>query len=543
MLIPVLAFAWGAVFLACNVGIQGAILPLSLAGAVVLGRSFTNQALPHMKWTAIQFMLLGLILTLSYGLNSYFYDVSFDGQWYHQDAIIFLKEGLWNPFLDPLLQNKMVSGENADWLNHYPKASWIAASAVYAYFDKIELGKSLNLLLLLASFCISFSYFLRKTRLSVLISLLLAGLLACSPSAFGQVFCYYVDGQISSMMLILTMLLLEQLENPGRTKGLIPIGLAFIYLVNLKFTALIYGCILLAAAFIWAIRFSPNKTKLKDLLIPYFTIFAAGFFIFGYPTYVRNTTEKGHPLYPIMGNGDAGEKLAQISYPVDFFSLNRFQKFYRSTFAVPQYVSGEDHPSIPKELFRFQHLDYYRVYYQNHQPVMMSPLGPVYGEFVVLFLPLLGYLVFLNRKNKAFIYISGVCLLSMIIFPDFWIYRYTPQLYFFYFIFLGFALVSTNKPAKFAGLVLSLVMLINVGINDYCNLQYNWWRSNEVRHEMQALAGKKIAVQRGWMLSFKYRLKEHGLPFEPLHTEDTRLTYIPFKSENGTGWKYALVGQ
>jgi hypothetical protein len=98
----------------------------------------------------VQFLGLATALSCTYALavvaSGTLYDLSVDGQYYHQAAIIAMHNG-W----DPLTQELPPAGENL-WIEHYPQGAWSHAAVLYRVMGRIEPAKALNLLLLLASF-------------------------------------------------------------------------------------------------------------------------------------------------------------------------------------------------------------------------------------------------------------------------------------------------------------------------------------------------------------------------------------------------------
>ena len=172
-------------------------------------------------------------------VSNSFYDVSFDGQWYHQDAVILLSEG-WNPFHDIALVNNQTSGNCAPYLNHYPKASWIIGAYLYKFSNSIQIAKAFNLVFIISAFLYCF-YFLKKWLNPSKTSLFICSfILSFSTIAFGQSLTYYVDGQIASLLLILIFLLIDYIKSEMSPSKLVLLSFLIFYGVNIKFTSLIY---------------------------------------------------------------------------------------------------------------------------------------------------------------------------------------------------------------------------------------------------------------------------------------------------------------
>jgi len=535
-LIPVCLFVISTLFLAVGFNINPFVFPLSVVtslGFIILYRNNRKNQIRHFFYLGI--LLFALLILLLY-LNNFFFDISFDGQWYHQDAIILLKEG-WNPFYDDLIHDSMVSGLNADYVNHYAKAPWFSAAAIYSFTGKIQLAKSVNGILLLSSFFITFSFLKRYVNIGSLLSLVISGLFAFSPLSFGQLHSFCVDGQLSSVLLIAGILALEHIITL-QDKKLVLLSLILIYFINIKFTGLIYGIILLSVILSWI--FIRYRKEFKKIFVIYSIVTLAGTFLLGYPTYSRNIIEKHHPFYPVLGPDNIGQDLVQVSYAKNFFSKNRFEKFFLSTFATPQYSSADRYPAVPKRLFNIQTIKYGFAYFKNHQPMILSPIGPVYGEFVLLFLPYSLLIIYLCRRKPEFLFLAGGCTLSIILFPEFWIYRYTPQLYFLYILFFVIGLKLTNRLLRYYGLMLIVVLCINTLLNNWFSFVYNYEQSKEIKNELAGLSNSKIIVRRGWIKSFEYRLKENKINYTIEETVDSSLIFVSFKADYFSKWTYHI---
>jgi hypothetical protein len=91
---------------------------------------------------------------LSLALSVFFYDFSWDGQWYHQAAIYHLESG-WNPILKPI---ETFDKNNDLSIVHFPKGSWYYAATVLSTFGNLEAGKSINWIVLFAAVFLCTAY-------------------------------------------------------------------------------------------------------------------------------------------------------------------------------------------------------------------------------------------------------------------------------------------------------------------------------------------------------------------------------------------------
>ena len=312
-----------------------------------------------------------------------FYDLSFDGQWYHQDAIIHLRNG-WNPFWDAPLAHETVSGFNANYVNHYAKAPWTLASAFYQTLPYIQWSKAGNLMWLATSYLVTLGALYRWTQ-RPFVSSMVALLLALSPVAVGQTLSFYVDGQLYSLLLILIIFLADIFIDGPSFYRWFSVGLAFIYLSNIKFTGLIYACVFFLGLLLIVVF--KHKKIWWNVLSRGALIFTLAFFVVGHCTYVRNWKDKGHPFYPLMGENNEGTRVAQVHYPKNFFELNPVQRWNAATFHYPGYTSPTDFPSHPKKMSHRKTVRETFSYYRLHQPMVIAPLGPFSAELILMMAP------------------------------------------------------------------------------------------------------------------------------------------------------------
>ncbi|BAY47545.1 hypothetical protein SAMD00079811_51630 [Scytonema sp. HK-05] len=126
-----------SIFFICNYTISTSIFIISflasIAYCLILSRILLPQSsFRHRLWIVTLFILTMLI---SIWISSAFYDLSWDGQVYHQKAVYHLANN-WNPF-------KAKVGDI--WVDHYAKGPWIYAASIYKLIGQIEVGKTFNI--------------------------------------------------------------------------------------------------------------------------------------------------------------------------------------------------------------------------------------------------------------------------------------------------------------------------------------------------------------------------------------------------------------
>lgn len=281
--------------------------PLSVGLTLVLTHYFIKQ-LNINNTRAAFFKCSGLLLfsiIAAIVIAGCFYDLSFDGQGYHQEAVYQMGHNHWNPFYEKLPD----SVNQAIWVNHYPKQSETGAAVIYALTGKIETGKAFNILLLIASFCLTYSFLKQYIGFSNSKAFFISLLFAFNPIAIHQVLTYLVDGQMASLLLCLLICCLWLYHDASWDKLLLFVFI-IIACINIKLTAIAFTGIF--------IIFLLLLLLLKKQFRAFWRIFTAAaistliaVIIVGFNPYVINTARYHNTFYPLFGE-----------HPVDIMTKN-----------------------------------------------------------------------------------------------------------------------------------------------------------------------------------------------------------------------------
>jgi hypothetical protein len=408
-----------------------------------------------------------LIISLLVFLMGTIYDKSWDGLTYHQKAIIELNNG-WNPVYKNLPYEAQHSKYYSRkitlnlWVNHYGKGSEIFAAVVMGLTKNIESGKVFNILLLLASFC-SVLYTLSKIGNWNYFWLAACSLAAAfNPIAVNQLFSYYLDGAVASLVLILVsqfILLLVPVDvNRIRTPWL-TIFFTAIILANFKFTGLIYlswisGCLLCLLFYLR--RF----VIIKRLIAVSFAAGIAAVFVTGFNPYVTNTKNFGHPFYPLAGNSSVDISAHNIPQPLKKF--NALGKLLASTFSRSENVDmNKSHQIKFKIPFTFSKQEI-RAF--QSEGIRLGGMGVLWsGLFCSAVLLSFVAVVRVRGRERLFLVVFLITILvSVIVNPVSWWARFVPQVWllpagvFFFLIF-----TQQNKALQRIAKLGAVLLLIN----------------------------------------------------------------------------------
>lgn len=276
-------------------------------------------------------LLLGTLVLCSICLAAwfsvFFYDMSFDGRWYHTDAILGLLRGV-----NPIYQQ--FSAPNVIFANHYPKATWYFAALVIHTFHNFQLGKIYNPLLIFASAAYA-AHFFRQLGLSGGYAKLLVAATALNPIAASQLTTYYIDGAMGSLMSLAVMIIVNLILHGAALDRLLFVLVASLA-ISIKFTGGAYVAVGILVLFV-APHLSPFRKALdrRHVLFADIGMAAAALFlgvmVMGYDPYITNARQGLHPLYPMMGPNKIDLIGGQL--PAELKGRNPAQKFLISFFS------------------------------------------------------------------------------------------------------------------------------------------------------------------------------------------------------------------
>ncbi len=450
------------------------------------------------------------ILLLSVAGSERVYDCSWDGQAYHQEAVIRLAEG-WNPF-----RQVCPSQPNAHTmqLQHFPKASWIAEAVIYVATGRIEAGKTVNWLLLAGAFCAALAFFLSMRKWPKGVSVWLAALVSWTPVTACQAFTYYQDGQLMSLFVSLAVSLLVLARGKGGGPWAVALsGCSLPLLVNLKFTGIAYTGLLVAGLLIHRLVISRSFHETARLALFCVGVAGLSLLFFGYNPYVTNALRNGHPLHPMAGPEAYYEKVFSVKdRPADFQNLSPAHRLFRSVFAVSEdaMTPRSSHAKLPFSVSWVEVAEF-RTGYQ----VRVAGWGPFFGGALILASLLLAWLFWTHpRIAGGSIPLLAVILATLFVNPEAWWARYAPQAWLLPCVVAGAALMAGGWARRFA-FVLLAVLSLNVGLVSAANLRGALVESRKIGRQLERINLKRqpVVIHFGWFRSLRVRLTEAGIHF------------------------------
>ncbi len=507
-----LTFLFSSIELAFKIPIQLVTIPIAYIVSNLIVYYFVG------KKNLLNSNLISITtIFICFYLISKTYDVSWDGQWYHQDAILKLSEN-WNPFYATYDVQKSIS-ESDIWIHHYPHASWIVQASILKLSGSIQATKVLTLLLSITCFGIAYFVLSTKHHFSKIICTIFALCIALNPIAYSQFFSFYVDGQSAMGISIYLLFLYYLLDKPSIYISLL-LASVFVYTVNIKFTNLVYLSIFNFMFFTWYLIKHPTL-RLKTF-VGFSLLYILAVFVIGYSSYTRNTLEKGHPFYPLMGENNVGEIVGNIHKSANFFDQNRFENFIDASFAYPFYSRNPDSSKFRMPFTEVSYENYYRTDSE------MSGFGARWSELLIIALILL--LLILSSKsyrNKSnFFILISILLFSVFINEQCFEARYVSQLWLFPIMVCIYLYSQNGFFAKFFSLALAFLLIYNTGKIVEVQVNHQKEVRKNINLEIEYLKGinKPIEIKCKY-LSVINRLKENNIPFVFIEQENNKQRY------------------
>jgi hypothetical protein len=374
-------------------------------------------------------------------ISGWIYDLSWDGQGFHIDAVLQLDKG-WDPVYSP---PSVTDADFADRVTLYTKAHWYYAAANDKLTGVIEQGKAIHLSLILAVVCIGWSTFTRFRQIGRGTRIVLCVLLALNPISLAQTFSLYNDGVLASSLIALICLLLAWYRKADRLLLAGIIGVIALTL-NAKLTGALEVLILCGGFLAWLLW-----TRREGRIGLIIAVVSGG--IFGgvwmgwnpfVTQYVTNLVLHHDPFYP-TGLEDA------IAGPIDrsvfsnMDSMSPIERLLWSLFAQSKLINNVADSNI-KVPFTF---DMDEVVQFAYPDVRVGGFGPLFSGALILTgvvcvliaRKLLSNMAIRKRlvwRHYTILVIIGLLTISVLINPTAWWSRYAPQI----FVIILFCLVS-----------------------------------------------------------------------------------------------------
>ncbi len=491
-------------FTAVTLGPTAAMLSLGYVWALRRGRLTAS-------WLE---MIVALVLVvLSTIVSVLVLDTSYDGQVYHMLAIYLLRNG-WNPIYEPIHPASI-------WVSHYPKASWLLSAFIYAHVPLIDGGKAVNVLAWWAAFFtarVAIVITLKRfthwgARVVSLAGSMLAIVTASNPVVMAQLFTYYNDGFLASILLVYIGALVTAILG-GCTKGLLIAVMTIPMLLNVKFTGTVYTVILSMPFVFYGFYYlckNVNKMVMLKVVLSVVAVVVLSLGAIGFNPYVTNFYLKGHPFYPLEGSSRID--IVSANMPEDFVNKSRWEKLYLSLTAKVGNPM-RPYPSERRQAFWDIGPEEFRRLWNDTR---VAGFGP-YMHWIVVAAAATLFITLLSDVRVGLVGCIVVLTIgaTIAINPESWWARYVPQLWWVGPCAVLGAWVSRRPSVVIAGWLVAALILWNAGGAAIGALGNQIYASTQLRAQLNSFYDKN-----------QVRIFSQGSSFIsiPLRFEELRISY------------------
>ena len=403
-----------------------------------------------------------------------FFDLSWDGQSYHGEAIAQLAAG-WNPF------HVAYAGpwHLAQPLNFYSKGPWLLGAVFYDLHGSIEVAKGLNALLAAATFVIVLSELTAYCRTKVWTSIVLAVLVVLNPVVVTQFLGLYVDGQVALLLTLTVFVSLRAARGAGGAP-LIVLAAIGILIINTKLTGLFYFVLLAAGFALWMVYADRRIPKRYVAAAGAAVVLGAG--LVGFNPYVTSTLAQKWPealkAPNVRGNS-----------PPDLRDRPAIVKLARSLFAESD---AAIQPSRIKVPFTYKQAELATMVYPDART---GGFGPLFGGAFILAAGLWALLLSSGLRERNLLRdpywaTAGIVLGTLLVFPEAWWARYAPQMWLLPLlaVIVAWGLPQRNIAVRGLSWLVVATMLVNAALVAAQYVPYQIHNSALMRRNLAILA-------------------------------------------------------
>ncbi len=473
--------------------------------------------LPLSFFILASFLLAGVAYLLSFT-----FDTSWDGQGYHQSAVIALGNN-WNPVYEPYI-NFPQHLPSQVFAESYPSALWEIQASIYSLTGKINTAKIVNIAILLVSGTITYSL-LRKIKIGRVVAAFLSSLIILQPVFLTQALTFMGDGFGYQLVIIAASSIILLCVSHKHSWAIATFIMAELLLVSTKFSHLPIA-LMLALLFTLVIinRFLNREYVFTRIWKVSLVLLIVTSLIFAYLPYARNQLAHGSLFFPT----NIDDLMGSVTYnnaPLNIQNENRITLLFYGIFSKSQPLESGDprNKENVAELkipftFSMEELSNSAALYNNR----VGSGGPLFSGIITSAL-LLTLFLYIRAETKQERYAVYTSIFSFLIVVGISLTAPTPNLlrYVSYLQLIPFLLLIPlyvtfrHRYVKLICLTLFSCITLNVGLYGAAVFHKNYTdtvESNKQFHTMRT-SGNLYEVKAQQFYSTYTILTEQNVPF------------------------------
>jgi hypothetical protein len=471
---------------AVGASVSWMLAPGVTVAALVLAWWFARRGGLSQVQAGAAAVVTGVVIAGGVAVAAAFYDLTWDGQWYHQTAVYKMAQG-WNPLRDPLHDFGRHTW-NA-WVLHYAKGPWFVALALFTATGSIEAAKAASAITPVVALIVVLALAL-ELGLARRWAFVVAAVAAFNPVTTCGMLTHQVDGILVSLLACAVAGGVAALRKWGWLPALV-VFVASALCVNTKFTGLVYLCFFALAGGVYGLW------RRRDLLVRYVAVTGAalvvGVVVFGFNPYVTNTVHRGHPFYPMQGTAEHPSLADRGRDPIELYETphnmmgrSRFLRLAYGVFGKPgtaPYVKNDAEFMWP---LASSPGDFGLYYFHD---VRIGGFGPWFSGALLLALVVGG--VGVIRGDLAWVgllLLSAAIVASLLVSTHTWWARYGPHLWWLPLVLVAAALrPGASVWLRRAAAVVALLLLVDTAILSAVHLRWEWRSTQALQRQLADL--------------------------------------------------------
>ncbi|MGZ5486707.1 MAG: hypothetical protein ACXWFB_12510, partial [Nitrososphaeraceae archaeon] len=339
---------------------------------------------------------------------------------------------------------------------------------------------------------------------------LISALFALNPVTINQIYTFYIDGQVGSLLCCL-LIGSYMLYNCFDKYKLLLFSSIVIILLNIKFTCIPFAGVFILGLLIALYCNKKNIFRKVFIVASLSSIISIGFV--GYNPYITNIINHENPFYPLLGK--IKKDIMTGNSPKGFNNKNRFEKFSISIFSHPDNILEITNRSpVTKVPFILNKQDIFNSFGVDQR---ISGFGFLFEEILLLAIAIYCSILFFSwtEFGRCLTYIIGFLLFSVFLMSEAWWARYVPQLWFVCLIIFIAAELNKYVYIKYLGYVLLMLIMLNsfcimaltfiYSVKDTVNIEY---QLSQIK-----MLNKTVKVNFGAFNSIRMRFIEQDIKY------------------------------
>ncbi len=489
--IPAVTLIFATVIFLLGGTLNGVIFPIAVLAA--LGISYWLNGKEQFCKLSLWTICIVMASVVFMGL---IYDYSGDGQIYHQETIIALRDG-WNPIWQCHSLGRET--EAAICTDHYCRGLETVSAAIFSTTGNVECGKAVNAIMVLASGSLFYSLLLSMGVGGRFKRFIIAALFTLNPVVLAQWLTYYTDWAMYALLLSLVSILVGLQE--GDRRKYIYAGTVIVLAVSIKLNCFFWVGMSVIIYMGWLLMSKKYSDAIRWVWAGTISVIL-GVFLVGLNPYVTNTIDHGHPAYPLMGDN-----------PIDIMTGNEVPEMRKYSSWEKVFVSYTSYPSNDtQEINPFalgglkKNIPIFAV-----TDTRIGGFGPWF--FMAILLSVVVYCfcrVDDKKKRYAFGTILVSCFVGLFVLPGGWWARYVPFFWAVPLIMLLYSeFIVVRRWVGYVRVVTYIVITANVAIYMAVPAAFTVYNASKIKYIVSRIksASQVPVIYFGDKSSFKQKLK------------------------------------